>query len=158
MEQEGSQVDKNLSLISPEKILFPNETIHDGKYFHVGQDFEVPIPGFFIIAAKRDRVRSFDDFTDEEISEFASILKTVRTTMRKALGVENAYFFQNEDTAHGFHFWCYPVHDWAVEKFGRKIQAVRPAMRYAIENMKDDASIAAVKDAAQKARYYLANK
>ncbi len=59
------------------KILFPDETILETKLFNVGQDWEVPIPGFFIVAPRR-KVRSLSDFTDEEAVQFVIIVRKIR--------------------------------------------------------------------------------
>jgi len=85
-----------------EKVLFPNENIITTKFFSVNQDWEVPIPGFFIIAPSRN-IKSIDQFSKEEIAEFIKLVGNVRKGMRSVLGIEEAYFFQNEDSEHGFH-------------------------------------------------------
>ena len=74
--------------------------------------------------------------------------------MRDVLKIEEVYFFQNEDTEHGFHLWIFPRHKW-MEKFGRKIQSVRPIMNYAKENNLNDNSLKVVKENAEKMRVYL---
>ena len=100
------------------KILFPNENIITTKLFDVAQDWEVPISGFFIIAPLR-KLKSVDQFTDEEAIEFIHLIRKVRKGMRDVLRIEEVYFFQNEDTEHGFHLWIFPLHKW-MEKFGKK--------------------------------------
>jgi len=117
------------------KILFPKEEIITTKLFNVAQDWEVPIAGFFIVAPLR-KIKSISEFTDEEAIEFINLIKKVRKGMRQVLKIEEVYLFQNEDTEHGFHFWIFPRFDW-MEKFGRKIQSVRPIINYAKENMLD---------------------
>ena len=119
-----------------DKILFPNENIISTDLFNVNQDWEVPIPGFFIIAPLR-KLKSIDEFTDEETNEFINLIRKVRKGMRHILKIEEVYFFQNEDSKHGFHLWIFPRHKW-MEKFGRKIESVKPIMNYAKENMLSD--------------------
>lgn len=148
------------------EILFPNEVILETQYFKVSQDWEVPIPGFFIIATKR-KIRSVCDFTKQEASQFINILCEVRLGMQEKLKIKDTYLFQNEDTEHGFHFWLFPRHDW-MDLFGRKIQSVREIMDYAkkIETiepiiahskktMNKEDIIKNVKDNAQIMRQYL---
>ncbi len=119
-----------------DKILFPNENIITTDLFNVNQDWEVPIPGFFIIAPLR-KLKSIDEFTDEEANEFINLIRKVRKGMRDILKIEEVYFFHNEDSKHGFHLWIFPRHKW-MEKFGRKIESVKPIMNYAKENMLSD--------------------
>ena len=135
------------------KILFPNDNIISTKLFVVGQDWEVPIPGFFILAPLR-KVRSIADFTDEELSEFAHLLRKVRYGMRDVLHIDDVYLFQNEDTEHNFHVWLFPRHKW-MERFGRKIQSVRPIMNYAVENMSIDDVAKQVKDCVTKMQIFM---
>ena len=89
------------------KKLFPDDIVILTELFNVGQDWEVPIPGFFIIAPLR-KVRSISEFTDEEATEFTNILRKLRKGMRDVLKIEDVYLFENEDTMHNFHFWVFP--------------------------------------------------
>ena len=118
------------------------------------QDWEVPIPGFFIIAAKREEVRTIADLIVEEAREFIALAQRVRMGMSEVLSITDVYLFQNEDTRNGFHLWMFPRYEW-MEQFGRKIESVRPIMNYAKENLADEQSRQAVLDAADKIRKYL---
>ena len=137
------------------KKLVPNEEVANTKHFTVYQDWEVPIPAFFILAPKR-KIMSITDFSDEEASEFISLLRQIRKGMKDTLGIKNAYFFQNEDAEHNFHFWIFPRYKW-MEKFGRKIQSVRPIMEYAKENMVTDSTVKEVKDCVKKMKRYMSS-
>ena len=117
----------------PPQFPFQDEEVFRSKYFTVSQDWETPIPGFFIISSNR-KVRSIAELDTEEASELIKITIQIRKGMKDILGIENVYLFQNEDTEHNFHVWMFPRHPW-MEKFGRKIESVRPIMLYAKENM-----------------------
>ncbi len=132
--------------------LFPDEKIISTKYFEVHQDWEVPIAGFFIISPKK-LIRTIDEFTDDEAVEFVNLLRKARKGMKDALRIDDAYFFQNEDTKHNFHLWIFPRHGW-MEQFGRKIESVKPIINYAKQNMLDEKSIAEVKLYVKKMRGY----
>jgi len=138
-----------------EKILFPNENIITTKYFDIHQDWEVPIPGFFIIAPLR-KLKSIDEFSDEEAIEFINLTRKIRKGMRNILKIEEVYFFQNEDTEHGFHLWIFPRHEW-MEKFGKKIQSVRPIMNYAKKNMLSDDIFNEVKEYVKKMKKFMSD-
>jgi diadenosine tetraphosphate (Ap4A) HIT family hydrolase len=135
--------------------LFPDEKIIKTNLFDVHQDWEVPIPGFFIISPLR-KVKSIDEFTDEEALGFITLIRQIRKGMRDILNIKEVYFFQNEDTEHGFHLWVFPRHGW-MEPFGRKIQSVRPIMNHAKENMINDKIFAEVKDYVEKMKEYMIN-
>ncbi len=136
--------------------LFPNEVILETDNFIVAQDWEVPIAAFFIISTKRP-VRSIAEFTDTEAAEFGLLIKKVRVGMSEALNIQDVYLFQNEDTIHGFHLWMFPRYEW-METFGRKIESVRPIMRYAEELDVTNTLITEVKQAAATMREYLLNQ
>lgn len=138
-----------------DKKLFPNENIITTKLFNVGQDWEVPIPGFFIIAPLR-KLKSIDEFTDKEAMEFISLIRKVRKGMRMILKIEEVYLFQNEDTKHGFHLWIFPRHKW-MEKFGKRIQSVRPIMNYAKENMLSDDVFKEVKGSVKEMKKFMSD-
>jgi diadenosine tetraphosphate (Ap4A) HIT family hydrolase len=135
------------------KILFPNENIITTKLFDIHQDWEVPIPGFFIVASLR-KIKSVADFTDEECAEFINLLRKLRQGMGRILEIKNVYLFQNEDTEHDFHVWIFPRHDW-MEKFGKKIQSVRPIVNYAKKNMVTEEVFREVKEYVKKIKEYM---
>ncbi len=116
--------------------------------FSVGQDWEVPIPAFLILSAKR-KIRSIAEFTDIESVEFINLLKKVRILMSDMLQIRDVYFFQNEDTEHGFHLWIFPRYKW-MEKFGIKIESVRLIMNFAKESMWTEENLLEIKNAVEK--------
>ena len=134
------------------EILFPNEMIVETKFFDVHQDWEIPIPGFFIIAPKR-KLRTIDEFTNEEAVEYINLVRDVRRGMNEILNINDVYFFQNEDTRHNFHLWVFPRHDW-MEEFGRKIESVKPIMNYAKEKMLDEGSFEMVRLYVEKMKIF----
>lgn len=137
------------------KILFSNENIIITSLFKIEQDQEVPIPGFFIVTSLR-KIESIAEFTDEESAEFINLIRKIRKGMKEILGINIVYLFQNEDTEYNFHFWIFPRYDW-MEKFGRKIQSVRPIINYAKDNMLDEDNISNVKVCVNKMQKYMFN-
>jgi diadenosine tetraphosphate (Ap4A) HIT family hydrolase len=134
-------------------MLFPNEKIIVTKNFDVHQDWDVPIPGFFIVASARGRI-SILDFDEEERKEFYDLVFRLRRGMKDVLGIEEVCFFQDERTHHKlFHLWIFPKHNW-MNKFGEKIQSIRPAIEYAKKEMIDEKNLSEIKLAVQKMRKY----
>lgn len=127
----------------------PGGSIASTKYFDAHQDYEIPIPGFVILASKR-HLQSVDEFTYEEQTDFIDFLRRVRKGMREALGIQVVYLIQEEDTSHHFHVWIFPRYDWMLEKFGKKIQSVRPIMEYARESLKTPDNLKKVDEAMEK--------
>lgn len=136
-------------------VLFPDDNVIITELFNIHQDWEVPIPWFFILAPTR-KLKSIDEFTDPEAIEFIMLIRKLRKWMRDVLRVNDVYFFQNEDTDHWFHLWIFPRHQW-MEEFGRKIQSVRPIMNYAKEQMVNDKIFLEVKESAKKMSEYMSD-
>ncbi len=137
-----------------DKMLFPDQKIIVTDRFDIHQDWSVPIPGFFIVAPLR-AIRSISEFTDEESVEFMNLVRKVRRGMTDVLGIKDVYLFQNEDTTSGsFHLWMVPRHDW-MEKFGRKIESVRPIINFAKENMLGEEVAAEVRGCVEKMREFM---
>lgn len=137
------------------KKLFPDENVITAKYFSVSQDWEVPIPGFFIIAPVR-KLKSVTEFSEEEALEFIKLLQKVRRGMKEVLRIDEVYLFQNEDSEHGFHLWVFPRHQW-MERFGRKIESVRPIMNYAKKNMTGEKVLKEVREYVDELKKFLMN-
>lgn len=131
-------------------------SILSSKYFDAHQDYEIPIPGFIIVASKR-HLQSIDEFTENEQRDFIKFLCRLRSAQRQILGIEVIYMIQEEDTSHHFHVWMFPRFDWMEERFGRKIQSVRPIMEYARENMKTEPNIQEVETATQKLKQFFSS-
>ncbi|MFH0875259.1 MAG: HIT domain-containing protein [archaeon] len=107
--------------------------IFETNNFTIAQDWEVPIPAFFVIATKR-KIVSIAKFSNEEAAEFITLVKKLRIAMKNELKIDNVYFFQNEDSVYGFHFWVFPRYKW-MDKFGKKIESVRTIIEYAKTNL-----------------------
>ncbi len=134
-------------------MLFPNEKIIVTENFDVHQDWDVPIPGFFIIASVKGRI-SLLDFSEAERTEFFELLVKLRKGMKDVLGITEVCLFQDEGTHHNlFHLWVFPRYTW-MEKFGEKIQSIRPIIEYAKKEMVNEKNIAKVKEGAMKMKSY----
>ena len=134
-------------------MLFPNEKIIVTDNFDVHQDWDVPIPGFFIIVSTRGRI-SLLDFSAKEREDFFELMVKLRRGMKEVLGIKEVSFFQDESTHHKlFHMWIFPRYDW-MDKFGEKIQAIRPIIEYSKQEMTDEKNIFEVKSAVQKMKKY----
>ncbi len=138
-----------------DNILFPDEKVIRTDLFDIHQDWEVPIPGFFIIAPVR-KIRSVSEFSDEEASEFIMLLRYLRKGMENVLDIKDVYLFQNEDTSGSFHLWVFPRHDW-MGRFGKKIQSVRPAIEYAKQNMRTEQVFIEVREYVKKMREFMSD-
>jgi len=127
------------------------------NHFDVHQDWENPIPGFFILASRDTSKKTITEFSDEELLEMMQILKKVREVMRQVLGIESIQIYQSEKTEHGFHIWIFPRYPW-MERFGEKIQSIRPIMEFAKETMMTDDILVETKEVAERARAALEGK
>ena len=121
-------------------------------HFDAHQDYEIPIPGFVIISSRR-HIQSIDEFTESEQADFIKLLCRVRLAQREVSGIDAVYLFQADSAKH-FHIWLFPRFDWMDEKFGTKIQSVRPIMEYARENLMTDESIMEVEVMTKKLKEY----
>ncbi|MDD5551748.1 MAG: hypothetical protein PHI88_01105 [Candidatus Pacebacteria bacterium] len=139
------------------EVQSPGGSIAETKYFRAEQDYEYPIPGFVILASRR-HFKSVDELTNEEREDFIYFLCKLRKAMREALGIEVVYLVQEEDTSSHFHVWLFPRYNWMEEKFGRKIESVKPIMEYARENLKTEGNIKKIEDAiGEMKKYYKKN-
>lgn len=115
-------------------VLFPDWKIIETDYFKVEQDWEVPIPWFFILSSKKI-TKSISDFTDIEAQDFIMLLRKVRLWMKNVLDIKDIGIYQNEATEHNFPCLDFPT-TWTNEKFDyKKIQSIFPIMNYAKEHM-----------------------
>ncbi|GAA0722631.1 hypothetical protein GCM10008905_14350 [Clostridium malenominatum] len=107
--------------------------IIETKHFHAHQDIAYPISGLVIVASKR-HIYSLDELTKDELIEYISLVQEIRRAQRRELGIEQVYYFYNEDTTHHFHLWMVPRYSW-MNEFGRSVESLRPVLLHAKNKM-----------------------
>ncbi len=135
------------------EYIFKDEIVYKSDSFTIGQDWECPIPAFFILVPNR-KIRTIDELTDAEASEYIFLIRKLRRGMKEVLNIENVYFFQNEDTKHDYHLWIFPRHSW-MEPFGRGIKSVKPIMDYSINQMMNERAFTEVKNSIEKMKLFM---
>ena len=120
----------------------PGGPILETDHFHIHQDIAYPVPGQVIVAAKR-HFRILTEMSLSETAELLPLLQKVRSAQQSVLAIKHVYYFYNEDTNHHFHVWMVPRHSW-MGQFGKSIEAVRPALVHARDNMNSSDEIRAV--------------
>ncbi|GIO25554.1 HIT family protein [Ornithinibacillus bavariensis] len=117
------------------------------EFFHAHQDVAYPIKGLVILASKR-HFTTMDEMSEEEQLDYIHLLTRIRRAQREILGIENVYYFYNEDTTHHFHTWMVPRYKWMYE-FGRSVESVRPVLLHARNHMNNKENVHEVKQAIQ---------
>lgn len=112
--------------------------IIETDHFHAHQDVAYPIEGLVILASKR-HIKCLDELSDQEATEYLSLLRRIRKAQRDVLGIDYVYYFYNEDTTHHFHTWMVPRYEWMYQ-FGKSIESVRPVLLHARNNMNKEAN------------------
>lgn len=131
----------------------PGGAILETKHFHAHQDVAYPVQGQIIVAARR-HFRLLVEMNEPETEELLPLLQKLRAAQAQVLGVDHVYYFYNEDTAHHFHVWMVPRHPW-MAAFGRSIEAVRPALLHAQNEMSSPKELEAVHQAVAELRLAL---
>ena len=126
-------------------VLPDGGVVYETEHFHAHQDVSYPIRGLIILASKR-HIKCLDDLTESERLDYINSLAKIRKAQRKALGIENVYYFYNEDTTHHFHTWMVPRYEW-MYTFGRSIESVRPVLLHARNELNDKDNVEEVIEA-----------
>ena len=127
-------------------------SIFTSKHFEAHQDQEIPLHGFIILQSKR-HIKAVDELSPDERKEFADILPKLRNAMRNLIGVSTAYIFQEEDSPH-FNAAIFPIEEWMIQKYGKKIQNVRLVMEYARNKLKTPENEKKIEESIQKLKAY----
>ncbi|MBV7506655.1 diadenosine tetraphosphate hydrolase [Bacillus sp. sid0103] len=122
--------------------------VYETDYFHAHQDVAYPIKGLMIVASKR-HITCLDELTEAEKIDYINILTKIRKAQREVLGIENVYYFYNEDTTHHFHMWMVPRYEWMYQ-FGRSVESVRPVLLQARNEMNHGANLQEVMESIKK--------
>lgn len=117
------------------EFVLPCGMAYENDKFTLSQDWEVPIPGFFIVSPKRC-VANFAELTQEERVEIFEIVdKTIK--ILKANGVCDGFnvIFEEKQGRH-FHIWIMPRHKWMKELVGDIIDNIGEIFEYAKNNFR----------------------
>ena len=109
--------------------------IFQTKNFEVNQDWEIPIPGFIIVASLW-QIKSVSEFSQEEAVEFIKLVRLARQGLQKVLNVQKVFLYQNEDTKHNFHLWMLPRLPW-MKDYPSRVESIRLIMNEAKDNNQD---------------------
>lgn len=110
--------------------------IHEGKYFEARQDYEIPIPGFIVIASKR-HIIGFADFNKNEKKEFIDLLCKFRKLLRDLFRIRYVRYLCREDIIESkinpshFHIALLPEYAWM-----KKFQSANEILEHARKTMK----------------------
>lgn len=124
--------------------------IHNGKYFEVRQDYEIPIPGFIVIASKR-HIIGFADFNKNEKEEFINLLCKFRKLLRDLFKIKYVRYLCREDIIESrinpshFHIALLPEYAWM-----KKFQNINEALEYAKKTMKTKENLEKIHDVIKK--------
>ena len=126
------------------EFVLPCGMAYENDKFTLSQDWELPIPGFFIVSPKRC-VANFAEFTLEERAEMFEIVdKTIK--ILKENNVCNGFnvIFEEKQGRH-FHIWIMPRHEWMSDLVGDIIDNIGEIFEYAKNNLRTTESFEKIK-------------
>ncbi|WP_291569331.1 HIT family protein [Clostridium sp. UBA4548] len=136
-------------------MLPPGGIIYDTKNFVLHQDPDVPLSGFLIVAAKK-HIRSIEELTLEESTEFFQLVYKARVAMKKVCDINEITIIQEERSGH-LHLWLLPRYQWMNEKFGNSLSNIREIMSYTKENLKTESNLEEVLLVTEKLKVAFSN-
>jgi len=86
------------------------------KNFTIRQDAECPVPGFYILAARK-HIHSIGDLNIKEAGELGIIVNRLRFNMKKALNIQKVHVFLEEKLVEPhLHIWLLPLWPEVMKK------------------------------------------
>lgn len=117
------------------EFVLPCGMAYENDRFTLSQDWELPIPGFFVVSPKRC-VANFDELTEEERVEiFAIVNKTINILKKNDVCDAFNVVFEEKQGRH-FHIWIMPRHEWMSELVGDIIDNIGQIFEYAKNNLR----------------------
>lgn len=108
---------------------------YENERFVLSQDWELPIPAFFIVTPKK-HIEKFEELNKEEKNEMFEIVdKTIRILRNNNICDRFNVVFEEKENKH-FHIWIMPRHKWMSDLVGRIIENISQIFEYAINNMR----------------------
>ena len=110
---------------------------YENERFTLSQDFELPIPGFLIVALKR-HIEMLSELTDEERNEMFFISdQAVRIMRANHICERFDYIFEEKESRH-LHVWILPRYDWMTERADDILANLESIFEYALLNFRNE--------------------
>lgn len=117
---------------------------YENDRFTLSQDWEMPIPGFMIVAPKR-HIEKLCELTDEERNEMFFIANKAVEIMRANHICERFdYIFEEKKDRH-LHVWILPRYEWMTECTEDIISNLGTVFDYALLNYRNEENYRKIK-------------
>lgn len=117
------------------EFILPCGIAYEDNSFILSQDWELPIPGFFVVSPKR-HIETFDELTIEERNEIFEIVnKTIKILREKNICDRFNVVF--EEKKH-FHIWIMPRYKWMTDLNSNIMSNIGLVFEYAKNNMRTE--------------------
>ena len=120
---------------SRHEFSLPCDLVYEDESFIISQDWELPIPGFLVIAPKR-HIENFSELKDNERNKIFELINSTINVLKenKVCNFFNVIF--EEKPNYHFHIWIMPRMEW-MKQFGTT-KNIGLIFDYAIKNMKTE--------------------
>ena len=123
-------------LYARHEFTLPCGFVYEDDLFTISQDWELPIPGFFVLSPKRC-VEKLSDLTDKEREKMFLLLYTTMNVLRNANICERFnVIFEEKENRH-FHIWIMPREEWMMD-FGNIMENIEKIFSYAKTNFRTE--------------------
>ena len=130
------------------------EVVYNDGLFSVHQDYEIPLPYFWVIQSAR-HFQYFSDIRARELKSLNLAWRTLERAMRDGCGIQQITAFQQNKSSH-FHLCLMPELPWMKDDIpGYHQRNIQTTMSWAIDNLKNPKGIEAVEEATQKMKSFL---
>ena len=109
---------------------------YENDKFTLSQDWELPIPGFFVVSPKRC-IEKFEQLNKEEKIEIFEIVdKTIKILRENDICDRFNVVFEEKENRH-FHIWVMPRHRWMTDLVGDIADNIGQIFEYSKNNMRN---------------------
>jgi len=130
---------------------------YENKNFTLSQDWELPIPGFFIVSPIRC-IDKFEELSTEEKTEMFEIVdKTIKVLRDNNVCDRFDVIFEEKENIH-FHVWIMPRYKWMGDLVGGITKNIGQIFEYAKNTMRTEENYKKIKEITNKERDNLKKK
>lgn len=103
----------------------------------MSQDWELPIPGFFVISPNKhaSRISEIDEDVKLKMNQLAS--ETIKILEEHDI-CEGYNLISEEKPGRHYHIWLMPRHKWMRDKFDNIMTNIGPIFEYAKTNLRTE--------------------
>lgn len=124
----------------------PCGTAFKNEKFTLSQDWELPIPGFFVVSPTQKHIEELNELDDDSRNDMFRLVNKTIEVLKQNNVCDRFNIIMEEKPGVHFHIWIMPRHKWMEERFGKITYNIEKIFTFAKNNLKTKENLEKIKE------------